>query len=222
MKIIDLGRIDFEEGYDIQRSIVDNLIKGKTEDTLIICEHNPVITLGRSAKESNIIIEKPVLERCGIKVVYINRGGDVTYHGPGQIIGYPILDLKNIKKDIHFYLSMLENFIADFLNFFGLKSTRHLYGTGVWVNKSKIASIGIGIRHWITFHGFSINVKNIDGFSYINPCGIKKLEMTSIEKEVKKEVNFSYVKKMMAEKFPLFLSEIKNERYTLTPSCRGG
>jgi lipoate-protein ligase B len=210
MNVVDLGIIDFEQAYGIQSSIVDKIRKDEAEDVFIICEHKPVITLGRSAKQSNIIVDAEILNKKGVKVININRGGDVTFHGPGQIVVYPLIDLKKIRKDVHFYLFLIEKFIVRFLLNFGLQGEPHIYGTGVWVNQGKIASLGIGVRHWVTYHGFSLNVEDIDGFSFINPCGMRGLKITSIEKELKKHIAICEVKSRLSKEIICFFEEVKN------------
>jgi lipoyl(octanoyl) transferase len=195
MKLFDLGLVDYQKGYDAQREIFLSVKEGKFNSALLLCRHNPVITLGRAADKQNILAEEAVLRQKNIKVYEIDRGGDVTYHGPGQLIVYPIFNLQFFVKDIHKFLRMLENAVLGFLGDFGVKAKTHTGKTGVWIGDKKIASIGISIRNWITFHGISINIKQDDlaNFRLIRPCGLD-VEMTSLETVLGKRINLEDIK----------------------------
>lgn len=182
LKIVDLEIIDFLEAWNLQKKTFEEVKSGKYGSALIICQHNPVITLGRQARQENILVDEGILKVKGIQLHTIERGGGVTYHGPGQITIYPIFNLNYFKKDIHWFLRSLEEVAIDFLSDFRITGIRKPDLTGVWVAGKKIASIGIAIRNWITFHGLTINIKEADlaNFKLIRPCGMD-VEMTSVE-----------------------------------------
>ena len=185
LKIVDLGLVDFKDAWAKQKELFGDVKSGMLDKALIICQHQPVITIGRSAKAKNILVSEAELRNKGISVYTVERGGDVTYHGPGQLTIYPIFNLNFFKKDIHWFLRYLEGVIILTLHDFGIKGERSSGLTGVWVKGSKIASIGIAIRNWITFHGLTINVRKSDmaNFSLIRPCGMD-IMLTSIESEI--------------------------------------
>lgn len=209
MKIVDLGLIDYNAALEYQRLVFSEVKKGAYDSCLIICSHNPVITLGRQASRKNILVGKDELQAKGIQLIEVERGGDVTYHGPGQLVVYPVFDLNYFKKDIHFFLRQLEKAAIDFLSDFGIAATRRLGLTGVWFGSKKIASIGICIRNWITFHGMSINIKNDDlkNYSLIRPCGMD-IEMVSLETALGRQVEANALKAGLTAKFTnVFLKE---------------
>ena len=176
-----LGRVRFEEAFALQEKIVVRKIADAgTEDELLLLEHEPVYTIGRTPDQSSLLDAA----RLPHPVVPINRGGQATYHGPGQLVGYPILDLKPRGQDLHRYLRALEELLIVALAEFGVAGERREGLTGVWVGGKKIASIGVGVRRWITMHGFALNVGgDLAPFGQITPCGIAGVEMTSIERE---------------------------------------
>ncbi|MEA1964475.1 MAG: lipoyl(octanoyl) transferase LipB [Candidatus Aerophobetes bacterium] len=181
--ILNLGLRDYSGVYNLQKKLVNKRMKGEIPDVLILNEHNPVFTIGRKGGKGNILVSEEELKKRGIKIYEIDRGGDVIYHGPGQLVGYPIIDLKSKGKDIHLYLRNLEEVIIRLLKDYGVRSKRIEGYTGVWVGNEKIAAIGIGVKRWISFHGFCLNVNpNFSYFNMINPCGIKDREMTSLER----------------------------------------
>jgi lipoate-protein ligase B len=184
LKIIDLGLVSFQEAYLLQKELFREVKTGVLDKALVVCRHYPVITCGRGAKRSNIIASPDELKNKGIAVYEVERGGDVTYHGPGQLTIYPVFNLSYFKKDINWFLRYLEGLIISSLNEFGVKGERRAGLTGVWVGERKIASIGIAIRNWITFHGLSVNIKRDDlaNFSLIRPCGMD-IMITSLESE---------------------------------------
>jgi len=175
-QLLDLGKRDFCEVYNLQKDLVSQRYKQIIPDTLILTEHYPpVFTIGRSGSRKNILSPEEKLREEGIRVHEIDRGGDITYHGPGQIVGYPIIDLRSQGRDVHLYLRKLEEVIIRLLKVYGLKGKRVKGMTGVWVDQKKIASIGIGISKWITYHGFCFNLNpNQEHFQMINPCGLGK------------------------------------------------
>jgi lipoate-protein ligase B len=212
-KVFDLGLLDFESARQCQKEIFREVKGGHYLSALILCRHYPVITLGRSAKKENIRVSESELFKKGIRVYEIERGGDVAYHGPGQLTVYPVFNLEFFKKDIHLFLRKLEELAIDFLADFGVGALRYPGLTGVWVGNKKIASIGIAIRNWITFHGISINVKRNDlaNFSLIRPCGME-IEMTSLETLLDRDIEIETIKENLINKF----------RDTLRDSARGG
>ena len=179
-----LGRIKFADGLALQEEIVAKKREDRSlEDELLLLEHEPVYTIGRTPDKSSLLgsahLPHPLFA--------INRGGQATYHGPGQLMGYPIIDLRRCGQDLHRYLRWLEQLLIELLADYGIAASRRESLTGVWINHRKIASIGVGVRHWITMHGFALNVcGNLSPFNYIIPCGINNVAMTSMEKETGK------------------------------------
>jgi lipoyl(octanoyl) transferase len=160
---------------ELQRDLVAKRKLGEIPDQFLIVEHPHVVTLGRNAHESNVLASPELLERAGIELHQTNRGGDVTYHGPGQIVGYPILDLREWKRDVVAYVRALEQVLIDTLAAFGLLGARDSGATGVWIEGGKVAAIGVHISRWVTSHGFALNVEtDLSYFRYIIPCGLTK------------------------------------------------
>jgi lipoate-protein ligase B len=174
MRVIDLGLVAFDRAQEFQKKIVKDVIEGRSGATLITCEHPPVITYGRRSNRMNILADEATLKRAEVSVCFADRGGDVTFHGPGQLVLYPIIDLREHGKDLDFYLRCLEQAVIDALRQnFGLNAYRRAYQTGVWVGPSKVASIGVGVKHWVTYHGLAVNIMtNMDYFRLIRPCGM--------------------------------------------------
>ncbi|MDD5166175.1 MAG: lipoyl(octanoyl) transferase LipB [Candidatus Omnitrophica bacterium] len=201
-KTLDLGLIDFHKAQDIQKKNFLDVKSGRVKSVLILCRHHPVITLGRQADKKNILISPKELKKRGIPVYEIERGGSVTYHGPGQIIAYPIFDLNYFKKDIHLFLRALERVAVSLFADFQIKAVTLPGLTGVWINNKKAASIGIAIRNWITFHGLSINIKKNDLFNFhlIRPCGMD-IAVTSLEKALNKYTEIEAVKEKIIHNF---------------------
>lgn len=179
--VIDLGTVPYVEGLDLQRHLARERIAGRLpNDLLLLLEHPPVVTLGRGSHAEH------VLRSEGIEVVEVERGGDVTYHGPGQLVGYPIVDLEGsgFKQDLHWYLRTLEQALIEGLALLGIPAERNPGYTGVWTGGRKIASIGVHVKQWVTWHGFALNVTtDLGAFDRIVPCGIPGVEMTSVAKE---------------------------------------
>ncbi len=198
----DLGIIDFSQAYLVQKNTLREIREKKTPNKLILCEHKPVITRGRTSLYSdNILASSKLLEENKISIVDTDRGGDVTYHGPGQLIVYPLIDLNTYKKDIRIFLRVIENIIIDFLKEFSIKASRKDGFTGVWFSDEKIASIGIAIRHWITYHGLAVNINtNLDHFKFIKPCGLN-CNMTSLKKILNKTIDINECKHIIINKF---------------------
>jgi len=189
--VLDLGRIPFEDAYRIQVEWVDRKADDPTlADLLLLVEHPPVITQGRGADARNVLVSEGVLRTEGIALVRTDRGGDVTYHGPGQVVGYPILRLEDGERDLHRYLRNLEEVILVTLDELGIRGSRRTGETGVWVGEEKICSIGVGVRRWITFHGFALNATtDLEPFRFIVPCGLPGCRMTSIARELGQAVH---------------------------------
>jgi lipoyl(octanoyl) transferase len=171
----DLGRLGYDEALTIQKDLVEKRKQGLIPDQLLIVEHPHVITLGRNGHLENLLANEDVLRRAGIAFHNTDRGGDITYHGPGQIVGYPILDLREWKRDVVAYVRALEQAIMDALAEFEIEAARVAGCTGVWVDGKKVAAIGVHISRWVTSHGFALNhTTDLSYFQYIVPCGITK------------------------------------------------
>ena len=179
LEVVEAGTVDYGEALEWQRELADDRIAGRLDhDVLLLLEHPPVVTLGRTSHDAHL------LERAGIDVFEVERGGDVTFHGPGQLVGYPIIDLKSYKQDLHWYLRTLEQALIDALAILEIRAERNPGFTGVWTHGRKIASIGIHVKQWVTWHGFALNVTtDLAQFGRIVPCGIQGVEMTSVERE---------------------------------------
>lgn len=179
--VVCLGQCDYQEAYQLQKQLLCRRIGKRIPDTLILLQHPPVITVGRKGARRNILVDNEVLCREGIPVYNTDRGGDITYHGPGQIVGYPILDLNRHGRDVHKVIYMFEEVIIRLLAGCGIEGTRLPDYPGVWVGSEKICAIGIGISNWVTYHGFALNVNtNLAHFSFITPCGIPDRGVTSM------------------------------------------
>ncbi len=193
-KLLDLGRLDYEEAWALQKRLVAERQAGGGADTLVLVEHPDVITLGRrkSARDNVLSDEIPVVE--------VERGGDVTYHGPGQLVGYPILALDGEERDLHRFLRALEQGLIDACAALGLDAGRKAGWTGVWLGERKVASIGIAVRRWVTYHGFALNVAtDLARFRAINPCGLDAAVMTSLAEALGRPVTVAEMKAPVAE-----------------------
>ncbi|MBI4478725.1 MAG: lipoyl(octanoyl) transferase LipB [Acidobacteria bacterium] len=182
-QVFRLGRVPYRDAWALQQQWAELRRAGEIPDRLLFVEHPPVITLGRNARREHLLSSSELLAAEGVEVVETNRGGDVTFHGPGQLVGYPILDLGRIRKDVVWYVRTLEDAILRTLTELGLAAGRRSGMTGVWVGESKVAAIGIHISRWITSHGFALNVDTDLGyFRHIVPCGIASYPVTSLRK----------------------------------------
>lgn len=181
-----LGVMPYATALDLQRELARSRIAGTiAEDVLLLVEHPPVVTLGRSAKEQHLLASPELLRARGVERFEVERGGDVTFHGPGQLVGYPIIDLKRHRRDLHWYLRQVEEALIVALADFGIVGERSVGQTGVWTQGRKIASIGVHARDWVTWHGFALNVTtDLSYFDLIVPCGIQSVTMTSISREM--------------------------------------
>lgn len=189
LRIEDLGFRPYGEALAVQRELRRRRIAGElSEDVLLLVEHPPVVTLGRGTQASSLPLAPAELERRGVEVYEVERGGDVTLHAPGQLVGYPILDLRQHQEDLHWYLRRLEDVLIQALGELGLEADRNPGRTGVWTAGRKIASIGIHVKQWVTLHGFALNVTTaLDLFDLIVPCGIPQVVMTSVAAELLRE-----------------------------------
>jgi len=208
--ISDLGLISYTEAYALQQRLAAARKAEALEDVLLLCEHPPVITLGRNAKRDNLLVSEHVLRQKGVELHATNRGGDITYHGPGQIVGYPILNLGAIKRDVGWYVRMLEEAMIRATADFGLTAFRIPRKTGIWVNpivklgatEEKLGAIGVHISRWITSHGFAYNVStDLRFFDLIIPCGIAGRKATSLEKLLSRNVALDEVKPRLGYHF---------------------
>ncbi len=186
LSVVDLGRRPYAEVLELQRALCRQRMAGERhEDVLLLVEHEPVVTLGRGTRASSLPLTPAELERRGLEVAEVERGGDVTYHGPGQLVGYPVLDLREHREDLHWYLRQLEAGLIAALAALGVPAERAPGLTGVWTRGRKIASLGIHVKQWVTFHGFALNVStDLSAFELIVPCGIDGVVMTSVAAEL--------------------------------------
>jgi lipoate-protein ligase B len=188
--IIDLGLIDYQKAWDLQHVLWSKRVEGELPDLLLFLEHPHVITLGRRGNRSHLLASQEVLEAMRIPIFHVERGGDVTYHGPGQMVVYPIFDLKEYGYRLIRYIGQLEEVILRILKDFGIEGRRDPLNRGVWVDGEKIASVGVAIKRWISFHGFSLNYEtDLKYFELINPCGLEEKKMTSMAKILGREIS---------------------------------
>lgn len=197
-RFFDLGLVDYKSAWDFQKEIHSRVKNNELKAAAILCQHYSVITAARNTDRKHILASQEDLKAKKIEIYEIERGGDVTYHGPGQLMIYPIVNLNYFKKDIYLFLRNLEKITIDILKEFGIFGERLPGATGVWVEGKKIASIGIAVKNWITFHGLAINIKHndLDNFSLIRPCGMD-IMMTSMESVLNKEISIEEVKETL-------------------------
>ncbi len=200
LAIESLERVPYAEALARQEALRDARLAGRGRDTVLLLEHPDVITFGRGARPGNARLSDAALRAAGYQVFRVGRGGDVTYHGPGQLVGYPILDLSRRGSDVHAYLRQLEGVLIDTLADFGIGGLRREGYAGVWLDdRRKIASIGVGVRRWITLHGFALNVScDLERFRVIVPCGLSGVEMTSMSRELARPVALDAVSERVA------------------------
>jgi lipoyl(octanoyl) transferase len=184
--VSDLRTMPYADALALQRAVARSRINGEIDqDLLLLVEHPPVVTLGRSSKERHLLASPALLAARGVELFEVERGGDVTFHGPGQLVGYPIVDLKRHKQDLHWYLRQVEEALIRAVAPLGIVGERSAGFTGVWTGGRKLASIGVHARDWVTWHGFALNVTtDLAYFDLIVPCGIAAVEMTSIAREL--------------------------------------
>ncbi len=198
----DLGTVKYSDAWELQKELYRLRLNGEIPDTLLLLEHPHVYTLGKAANKENVIAKPEFIQSHGIEIFEIDRGGDVTYHGPGQIVGYAILNLAEWKKDAHEYLRAIEETIIRTCADYGIETKRHPEYTGVWRGDNKICAIGVKISRWITMHGFAFNVNtDLDLFNGIIPCGIKEKGVTSLSRELNRGISLHEVKKKIVKNF---------------------
>lgn len=216
--VTDLGSIDFKEAWDYQTALFEKVLavknenrsrppddQKKTDNFLLFCQHPHVYTLGKSGKENNLLLKREDLSAVNASYYHINRGGDITYHGPGQLVGYLIIDLENFFTDIHKYMRFLEEAVIQTLGEFDLKAGRIKGLTGVWIDLEKkprkICAFGVKTSRWVTMHGFALNVSpDLSYFNHIVPCGIQDKAVTSLEAELERRVGINEVQEILQDK----------------------
>lgn len=201
--ILKLNTIPYEEALDLQKRLVEMRSQETINDTLILLEHPPVFTITRKATLKNVLASPDELKEKGISLCKTNRGGDITYHGPGQLVGYPIMNLKDYGKDLHKYIRSIEEMIIKLLMDYGISAHRDKNHPGVWVGNEKIAAIGIAVKaSWITMHGFSFNINpDLNHYSLIIPCGISDKGVTSLSKVLGKSVSQGDVRQKLIQHY---------------------
>jgi len=212
VEVRSLGIVDYEETWQLQRALRDSLRQGNGPETLLVCQHHPVITAGSSTKQCNLLASMDHLHNAGVRYYGVERGGDLTYHGPGQLVAYPILDLNQRKRDVGWYMRRLEDVVIRALSNYGIEGYRVSGKTGVWTRfvehsepfeGTKIAALGVKISRWCTMHGLALNVLNtcLAGFSFIRPCGFTHIQVTSMERESGKTLDIAGVEGRLIENF---------------------
>jgi lipoyl(octanoyl) transferase len=197
-----LGTVDYDKAHELQRTLQAKRIEGAVEDVVLLLEHPPVLTLGRSAKNEHILASKEMLAARGISVHEVGRGGDVTYHGPGQLVAYPIIDLKPDRKDVRKYVWTLEEAMIRTCGDFGIDATRIRGLNGTWVGERKVGAVGVRISRWVTMHGLALNANsNLNDFQLIVPCGIEDKAVTSLSNELGRAVTVDDVTTPLATHF---------------------
>jgi len=202
LNVYKIGKIDYQKALELQLSLVERRRRSEIEDTLLLLEHNHTFTMGKSGRIENLLVSLEYLNEKGIHFEVISRGGDITYHGPGQLVGYPIMSLEELNIDPITYLRKLEDAIIQSLLSFDIEAQRIESITGVWVKGEKVASIGIGVKKGITYHGFALNVNtNLSYFNMINPCGMSGENVTSMEKLLGRDVKMEEVEESIIKSF---------------------
>ena len=208
--LIDIGTTEYAFAWDLQKTLHDERVSGNIPDTILLTEHFNTYTIGKSGGDDHLLATEDELREGNVSVFRIDRGGDITYHGPGQIVCYPIIDLNNYYLDIHRYMRDLEEVVIRTLQHYGINAHREPEYTGVWVESEKICAIGVKVSRWVTMHGFAFNVNtDLSYFGRIIPCGIFHKGVTSLSQLLEKNINISEAKKVVAEKFAeVFQTEI--------------
>ena len=211
MNIVDLGNREYKEVWDLQKKLHEKRVRKELPNTLLLVEHDPVITMGKSGQEGNVLFPVEFLKEKGVDFFHIERGGDATYHGPGQLVGYPIFNVRDGLAGIKPFINAMERAIIATLHSFGIKAYKKEKMIGVWTEKGKICSIGVAVKKWVSFHGFALNVNtNLSYFDLIVPCGLKNVEMTSMEQVLGKQIEMNSVKKRIVGNFgDVFAQETK-------------
>jgi len=207
--VYQLGLIGYSQAYHLQRELLCQRVNDEITDTLLLLEHPPTITIGKSGKLENVLASQAQLAREGVSLFFVDRGGDVTYHGPGQLVAYPIIDLRNRGRDVYKYVRDLEEVIIRTLNDFGINARRDRNHAGVWVRGKEVAAIGLGISRWVSMHGFALNVNmDLEPFSLINPCGFCDRKATSISNLLSQDIPIETV----AERLLIHFSQVFDSR----------
>ncbi|UCC12677.1 MAG: lipoyl(octanoyl) transferase LipB [candidate division WOR-3 bacterium] len=202
MNIIDLGRRDYKDVWDMQKTLHEKRVAGDIQDTLLLVEHDHVITLGKSGKEKNVLVPMKLLAEKGVAYYEIERGGDVTYHGPGQLVGYPIFNIKEHLIGIKPFIEKLQSVVIRALEQYDIQAHARDKMIGVWTAHGKICSIGVAVKRWVSFHGFALNVNtDLSYFNLINPCGMRDVNMTSMKEITHETVDVQNVKKHIIDSF---------------------
>ena len=200
--VVPLGLVDFQNAYDLQRRLHSQVVAGELPDLLLMLEHPHVYTLGRRGKESDILASQGVLDELGVETYGTDRGGETTYHGPGQLVGYPILNLRRWGGGVRDYVETLEQALISALGRFGIVAHSEGKPTGVWVDDRKIAAIGVRVSRSVTMHGFALNVSpDLSFFDHIVPCGMPDVSVTSMAREMERDVDLSDVMTEVAQSF---------------------
>jgi lipoate-protein ligase B len=201
VRLVDLGKISYLEAFELQKETLEQVLDGASPSTLFFVEHPPVLTLGANFHEENLLFPVSEYERRGFEVHRTDRGGDVTYHGPGQLVVYPVFNIEPLGKDLHRWIRQLEEVFIETIGEFGISGRRFPPHTGVWVENLKIAALGIKVRRWVSMHGVALNCDaDLGAFQLIVPCGIQGYGVTSLSKEIGREVGIDEVKPIVAEK----------------------
>ncbi|MEW6062432.1 MAG: lipoyl(octanoyl) transferase LipB [Bacteroidota bacterium] len=210
--VVNIGRTRYADAWELQKQIFSARLQQRISDVLVFTEHDHVYTLGKSADDNHLLAKDEELSKKGVDVFWIDRGGDITYHGPGQIVGYPIIDLNDHYHDIHRYLRDIEEALIRALQEYGISAGREPEYTGVWVKDEKIAAIGVKVSKWITMHGFALNVNtDLSFFDRIIPCGIFHKGVTSLQQILGREIALEEVQQYVIHHFQqLFQWEIKH------------
>ncbi|MGD8979869.1 MAG: lipoyl(octanoyl) transferase LipB [candidate division WOR-3 bacterium] len=208
MQLMDLGIKGYKEVWDLQKEIHEKRVEKKIPDTLILVEHNPVITMGKSGQESNVLYPVEFLKEKGVEFYEIERGGDATFHGPGQLVGYPIFDVKYGLAGIKPFIYGIEDAIIKSLGDHNIEAYKKEKMIGVWTAKGKVCSIGVAVKRWVSFHGFALNVNtDLSYFDLIVPCGLKNVEMTSMQEILGKKVPMEEVKRSVTRNFSVIFKQ---------------
>ncbi len=202
MHILDLGNRDYKEVWELQKNIHARRVVGELPNVLLLVEHNPVITVGKSGKPGNVLFPIEALNERGVALYHIERGGDATYHGPGQLVGYPIFNVRDGLAGIKPFINGIEETIIAALLHFGIKAYKKDGMIGVWTESGKICSIGVAVKKWVSFHGFALNVNtDLNYFDLIVPCGLKDVEMVSMQKILGREIAMDEIKESVVSSF---------------------
>jgi lipoate-protein ligase B len=199
---VDLGLTEYRRVWEIQKKLVRRRVQSQIPDCLLITEHQPIITLGRGTDPSNLLVSPEVLAEKGVDLCEIERGGDITFHGPGQAVLYPIIDLQRREKDVHKYLRDLERFTIEALGELGLEATVKDGLTGIWVEDHKVGAIGVAVSKWVTYHGVALNVNtDLEYFRFINPCGITDYPVGTVTQFLDKKITLGDVNDLLTQHF---------------------